>query len=193
MTSLVNQLETGFPIVDSFYYDVDHAPLHYLVRTPGNRYDQQTMLNIQYLYVFSSAVWIFLLFFLKFYLSGPLGWIFLLVPLAIFGINLSNVSHHTQEVEDDMFQGNFLSFGYLIVLFLINWEKVKFKKRLFTILMVVLLLILFSLYDVWVPKKKIIYVKHFRSILQTLALSLLAYALYVYYEGIIYYDEIDKS
>ncbi len=194
MASLISQLETSFPVVNSFDYDVDNAPLHYLVRTPGNRYDQKTTLTIQYLYIFSSILWIFIIFFLKFYLSGPVGWIFLIIPLAIFGVNLDNAKHHTQDVEDDMFQGNFFSFGYLIILFLINWEKVKFKKRLFTILMAILILILFSIYDVWLPKKKIIYVKHFRSILQTLALSLLAYALYVYYEGIVYYDEIeDKS
>ena len=73
MASAANGFASTLPIVDSFDYDVDNAPLHYLVRTPGNRYNQKTTLTIQYLYLFASILWIFIIFFLKFYLSGPIG------------------------------------------------------------------------------------------------------------------------
>jgi len=139
------------------------------------------------MYMVSAIIWLVLIFAIRFWKSGVFGWLFLLIPLIIYGINLANVRTSTVDVEDDMFQGNFLSLGYLIVLFIINWEKVKDRKRLLTILMFVLILILFSMFDVWVPKRQIIYIKHLRSILIVAALSLMAYSLYLYYEGIVYY------
>jgi hypothetical protein len=170
--------------------DRQTVPLHHLARPKDNKYNIQIVKNVKYIYVLSSVIWTGLIYVFNFFESDAIGWIFLLIPYFVFGINISQANKCTIDVEDDMFQTNFLSFGYLIVLFLINWEKVKFKKKLFTILMVVLILILFSVFDVWVTKKKMVHVKHIRSILQTLALSLLAYALYIYYEGIIFKNDI---
>lgn len=169
-------------------YNFDTSPLHYLAKRPGKHYDHYICMSIQYIYMVAAIIWLIIIYLLKFWESGLFGWIFLLIPLFIYGINLSNVEHQTVDLEDDMFQGNFLSFGYLIVLFIINWEKVKDTRRLFTILMISLILIMFSLFDIWVPKHNIILIKHIRSILIVAALSLLAYALYIYYEGILYYN-----
>jgi hypothetical protein len=135
------------------------------------------------MYMVAAILWLILIYSLQFWKSGVLGWLFLLVPLVVYGINLSNVTRHTHQLENEMFKGNFLSIGYLIVIFIINWEKVKDKQRLFLILMIVLILILGSVLDVWILNQ--IYVKHFRSILIVAAISLLAYVLYIYYEELI--------
>lgn len=172
---------------DDLDYDPDTAPLHYMPLRLGKHYAPHTCATIQYMYMVAAIIWMVLIYSISFWKSGPFGWLFLIIPLFIYGINLANVNKHTVDVEDDMFQGNFLSFGYLVVLFIINWEKVKEKRRLLTILAIALVLILFSMYDLWLPKRKIIYVKHFRSICIVAALSLLAYALFIYYEGILYY------
>ena len=56
-------------------------------------------------------------------------------------------------------------------------------------MMIALVLIMLSLIDVWVRKDHIILEKHLRSIFQTAALSLLAYALYIYDVEAVYPEE----
>jgi hypothetical protein len=120
-------------------------------------------------------------FFLGLFYSGPIGWLLLIIPLVVYGIGFAQAQYHTPELEDDMFLGNFLSFGFLTTVILINWTKVGDKRKFFKILMLALILILLSLIDVWVKKKYQILVKHVRTILQTAALILLGYVLYLYY------------
>ena len=53
----------------------------------------------------AAIIWIVLIYLISFWKSGPFGWLFLLIPLIIYGINLSNVTKHTVELENEMFQG----------------------------------------------------------------------------------------
>lgn len=160
-------------------------PLHHLARKNKKIYSDQTVRNIQALYIIAAIVWIVLIFLFRLYDTGPLGWLFLVIPIVAFGINYWYASTTTSEVEGEMFQGNFLSFAFLIVVILINWSKVKHKTKLFKILMVALIFIMISLIDIWVPNEQFIYVKHIRTILQTLGLVLLAYGLYIYYREVL--------
>ena len=73
------------------------------------------------MYIIAAIVWIILIFLLEFWKSGYFGWVFLLLPLFVYGVNMSNIKDHTVDIEDDMLQGNFLSLVYLFVLFIINW------------------------------------------------------------------------
>ena len=162
-------------------YDGDNAPFHHLARKNGRTYTVNTLRQIQIMYIIAAILWVALIIYCQWYRTGLLGWAFLLIPLIIFAINYQSTCGHTTEIEGEMFQGNFLSFGFLITIILINWTKVGNRQKLFKILGIALILIMFSLIDIWVKKEHLILIKHFRTILQTAALSLLAYALYTYY------------
>ena len=174
-------------------YDETRAPLHHLARPKGKTYSDDVVFEIQLIYIIAAVFWILLIFACSLFQSGFIGWIFLTIPLIVYGIGFTSVCNHTTDVEDDMFLGNFLSFGFLVTVILINWVKVADKKKYFKLLMIALVFIMLSLIDVWVKKKYQIIVKHVRTILQTAALSLLAYVLYLYYSELIMQECFDEE
>lgn len=156
-------------------------PLHHLSKSRRKTYDDETVRQIQIIYILSAIIWICLIFFLGWFKTRPLGLLLLVIPLVVFGINFYNACHHTVDLESEMFQGNFLSFAFLITSILINWKKVGDKRKIFKILMISLIMIMLSLIDIWVDRENLILIKHIRTALQTSALLLLAYGLYTYY------------
>ena len=87
-------------------------------------------------------------------------------------------------MEDEMFDGNFLYFGFAIVVILVNWKSpIEHSEMLefFRIIVVAFVLLMISLIDFWVDEDRMSVVKHFRTALETAALSLLAISLYLYY------------
>ena len=166
---------------DDIQYDDNHVPFHHLARKKGKTYDVNTVRQIQIIYIIAAVLWIVIIFIFRWYQTGILGLVFLAIPLIVFAFNYHFACLSTTDLEQEMFQGNFLSFGFLITIILINWTKVGDKSKLFKILMTALILIMLSLIDIWVSKDKLILIKHIRTVLQTSALILLAYALYVYY------------
>ena len=137
--------------------------------------------QIQILYILAVVTWIILIYALDLHQSSIFGIIILLIPIFVFGISYGSVQNCGQETEEFVLKGNFLSFGFLIVVIIINWNKVGDKSKLFKLLLIALILMMLSLVDVWVRKEKILLTKHFRTVFQTLALTLLVYALYSYY------------
>lgn len=176
------------PVFDDKNYsehDTDSCPLHYTTR-PKKRetYPRDCVRKIQIVYIIAAIVWIIIIFALCYWELDIIGGIILAFPLVIFGINFHNADNITHEVESEMFTGNFISFGFLIAIILINWSKIENKGKYFTILFISLVLIMLSLVDVWVDPVNISIAKHLRSIFQTTALALLVYALYVYYKDV---------
>ncbi len=149
--------------------------------------------QIQLLYILAIVVWIVFVFALKFYKTNLIGIIILLIPFFVFGINYGCIAFNSPEVENFVLKGNFLSFGFLITVIIINWSKVGDKSRLFKILLISLVLIMLSLIDIWVKKDKILLAKHFRTVFQTLALVLLVFALYSYYLDQVSQHTFDNS
>ena len=156
-------------------------PLHHLSKTRRKTYDDETVRQIQIVYILAAIIWVVLIFVCGWFKTKPLGLLLLAIPLFVFAINYHNAIHPTVDLESDMFQGNFLSFAFLITVILINWKKVGDKRKIFKILMISLVMIMLSLIDVWVDRENLILVKHVRTILQTSGLLLLAYGLYTYY------------
>ena len=168
-------------VINDVKYDADNAPFHHLARRNGKTYNPNTLRQIQIMYIIAAILWVVLIIYFRWFKTGILGWVFLFIPLLVFAINYQSTCGHTTDIEGEMFQGTFLSFGFLITVILINWTKVGDRQKIFKILGIALILIMFSMIDIWVRKEHIILIKHFRTILQTAALSLLAYALYTYY------------
>lgn len=156
-------------------------PLHHLSKTRRKTYDDETVRQIQIVYILAAIIWVVLIFVCGWYKTKPIGLLFLSIPLFVFAINYHNAIYHTVDLESEMFEGNFLSFGFLITIILINWKKIGDKRRIFKILMISLIMIMLSLIDIWVDRENLILVKHVRTILQTTALLLLSYGLYTYY------------
>jgi len=79
----------------------------------------------------------------------------------------------------------FLSFCLLIVAILSNWKskKVHEKTTFFQIIVAGVVLIMFSMIEIWVPKRYNSVMKYYRSGLRTLGFTLFIMALYKYYQA----------
>ncbi len=179
MSELSQFASIGISIEEKSFEVVE--PLHHLSKNRKKTYHKDTVRQIQISYIIASILWVLLIFICRLYETGPIGLLILTIPLVIFAINYQNASKHTTDLESEMFQGNFLSFGFLITSILINWQKLDDKRKYFKLLMIALILLMLSLVDIWVDKDNFIIIKHIRSILETSALLLLAYTLYLYY------------
>ncbi len=163
----------------------DNCPLHYAARKKKRvTYPPSCVRKVQLVYIIAAIVWIVIVFVLCFWEMDIIGMVILAFPLVVFGVNFTNTSVLTHDIENEMFTGNFISFGFLIAVILINWSKIGDKSKYFTILFISLILIMLSLVDFWVDAENLSVAKHIRSIFQTTALSLLVYALYVYYKDV---------
>lgn len=150
------------------------------------KYGRNKTRTIQLTYIIASILWILLIAVTGLYQTTLLGYLILTIPLCVFGFGFINAQHLTVEVEENVFTANSLSIGLLILLPLLTEVDKSFNKnkKIFTRAMIIaVVLAMFSLIDVWVQPKMLSVTKHIKSILQTLALTLLVYALYMYYAG----------
>lgn len=115
-----------------------------------------------------------------------LGWIILIVPILVFLISTLSLDSLSVLVESNMFKFSSLSVGLLIILPLLTFITRDFKGDKRTMIQIVLLAITFgllSMIDVWVAEKWISVVKHIKSIFQIVSLTLVLFALYLYYSS----------
>src|SRR5581483_10355498 len=112
------------------------------------------------------------------------GWIILVIPIVIFFISMLSLDSLNIHVEENMFRFNVLSTGLIIILPLLALITKDFKgdhHLMNTVILLAIVLILLAMIDVWVPEKWISIVNHIRSIFQTGSLTLILFALYLYY------------
>ena len=148
-------------------------------------YTKKTVRYVQVVYIIGLILWILGVLLLNIYSEDLFIWLFIFLPPVVFLINLINLESCSKELEREMFKGNFLSFGFLITIILINWNsplKNQDKSKFFQLLVVAFILIMISLLDVWVSDKFQSIIKHIKTVLHTSALALLATALYLYYQ-----------
>nr|QBK91614.1 MAG: hypothetical protein LCPAC302_02340 [Pithovirus LCPAC302] len=150
-----------------------------------DKYNCDAQNKIRAVYLIGSVLWVALTLVLDLWKDGEfLTWFFLILPLVIFAINYLSLGEFTCSMEDQMFRGNFLSFGFLVAIILINWNSplgYHDKTEFFKILVAAFILLMISLVDIWVGKRKMAIVKHIKTSLHTASLALLALALYLYY------------
>lgn len=160
-------------------------PFHYSNNLfDDNCYSMDTVKQIQILYIIAAIIWIVLVFYLSL-TYNILTYTFIIIPLIVFGINYFYASKNNNEVESEMFKGNFLSFVFLIIAIIISWTKTETDHKYYKIALVSIILIVLSLYDVWLPKDKLPLAKHFRTIAQTASISVLIIAIVSYYDEIL--------
>jgi len=110
-----------------------------------------------------------------------MGLLFLSIPVIVYMINYVGCKEITKDVEQHMFKGNFLSFGYLIVVIFMNWNSSIERTKFFKTLVISIILLMLSLVDLWVCESLLILSSSLKSIFQTASLGLLSYSLYMYY------------
>lgn len=149
-------------------------------------YGSRRTQSVQIVYVIASLLWILLIFVLGLWKTDLMGTIILLIPLVVYGFGFYNANTLTVEVEETVFSINYLSIALLVVIPLTAWINKTYNgdQRYLTRIMVVAVIIaLLSLVDIWVRPKWITVVRHVKSALQTAALTLVVFALYIYYMG----------
>lgn len=147
-------------------------------------YGQRKTEIIQSLYLLALVLWIWLCVALKMYLTDWFGQVLLLLPIFVFGISFINSNYLTVEIEEEMFKYDYLTIGLLLAFPLLSWMSKDYggdRKQFIKIIVVAIGFTLLTILDVWIRRKWVSYVKHFKSILQTGAVCLLIYALYNYY------------
>ena len=73
-----------------------------------------------------------------------------------------------------------ITFALLVSGILIKWETVKGDGEITRSLILGLLMLIIAMTDFWVPKRKMIHLRHIRSIFKTLGITLFGYSLYLY-------------
>ncbi len=169
---------------DLNYYDsrtFDDTPFHHLSRLRHDLYHKNVILTIRGLYVLATIIWIIIVYWGRFYKTDMLGKFILIIPIVMFLISFSNVESHTKKVSANMLKGNILSFMFLTVSLLINWLKIGDRKKIYRAMIISIIFVTISLLDFWVNDKDYIYIIHIKTMAQTIALTLLTYALYIRY------------
>lgn len=140
--------------------------------------------TIQTIYIIAAIAWVFIVVFLGLHRNGPLGYFILTIPLIVFFIGFCFAEKVNGEVEDDFFRINYLSVGLIIMLPLMAYlakELPGNRAQFMIIILVAFVLSLLSLVDVWVSRKWLSFIKQFKSVCQTMALTLFIYILYLFY------------
>ena len=151
----------------------------------GKKYDNEVSTLIQGTYLIAVTVWILFVFLFGILDNmDPILFLLILIPPILFFIGYTNSCVITFDMEDLMSGANYLSFGFLITIILLNWKDPvdeNGKARFFRLLIVGFILIMLSMLDVWVDRRWMSLVAHVRTVLQSSALIILSIALYMYY------------
>lgn len=146
-------------------------------------YSEETIETARNLYLVAILVWIIILIICRFNYIGIIGLIILLIPIPVFLINYFNITKCTKTQEGIVLKSNILTFTLLIVTVLINYKIIQNNHRpeFLRVLTLAILLLMLSLVDLWLPPSKYFIALNIKTMLQTAALALLAFVLYLYY------------
>lgn len=153
-------------------------------KDPDKEYGRNKIATVQTIYILMAFIWIGLILILSLYNTSPGGWIILAIPFVVFLIGFLNASVLSISVEVDLASTNFLTLGLIIIIPLLTWISGNYngdKTQFILIVITALILSLLSMIDIWVKKKWITVVRHIKSALQTMSLTLLIFLLFTYY------------
>jgi len=148
-------------------------------------YNNNQIINIRRVYLFALIGWIILIALYKLIPpSDVIEAIILFLPVLVFIISYVSVPEITYKVEKYMFKANLLTLGLLVALPLLNWIYTNHNENRALFIKLAATAIIFSmvtLIDVWVPRDHLPVVKHIKSVLQTMAITLLIFGLYRFF------------
>jgi hypothetical protein len=141
-------------------------------------------MSLSVIYLVLVLIWIGIAIYLKLYRTNIVGLLILCIPIAIFAFatyfqNDDLVSNHTLNNDDD-----FLTIGIILLLPLLAYFDKDYegdKARFMSMIIISLFLFLLSVIPMWVPSRFAKYTKILRSSIQTIAITLLLYVIFLYY------------
>lgn len=150
------------------------------------RYDQCTVENMQYLYIFLLIMWLLILTVLGIFSEDNDGISFLIlaIPPILFLIAYVNLPDLSPVDEERVAGTNILTVGLLVAFPIFTWiyDKSKISRTLFNkLLIAAIILSILAMIDIWIPCDLVPYEHHIRSALQTFAFTLFIFALYRFY------------
>ena len=150
------------------------------------RYDQCTVENMQYLYIFLLILWVLILTVLGIFSEDNDGISFLIlaVPPILFLIAYVNLPDLSPIDEERVAGTNILTVGLLVAFPIFTWiyDKSKISRTLFNkVLIAAIIFSILAMIDIWIPCDLVPYEHHIRSALQTFAFTLFIFALYRFY------------
>lgn len=155
-------------------------------RKKTKTYSQRRVTGVRIVYILAILLWVIIVWCLRLYKTSFMGWVILALPIILFGIGFLNAPYLTVEVEDSIFSIGYLSIALVVVLPILVWITKDFtgdRDMIMGILLIAIIFTMLSLYDIWVRPKWLTVSRHLKSVFQTLALTLLIFALYAYYLG----------
>lgn len=139
---------------------------------------------IQTLYILAGIVWASIILLMRLYETDVIGLLILLIPFIMFIVGYYNAGVMTPEIEDIVFRTNYLSVGLLVVIPLFTWlgkHHEHNRGHFIGIITLGVVLSMISLLDFWVKRGWMSVIKHLKSVLQTMALTLFILAFYIFY------------
>jgi len=125
------------------------------------------------MYFLALVGWSFVVLALRLFHSRVFFIVFL--PFIAFAINVMGIRSNNVGVEQSPgFQGTFLSIGLIVMVSIMGWFKNMgdVTRKQFSLILLSLALALLAHVDLGIPKNYYIVYIHFRSILQTLSITL---------------------
>lgn len=163
-------------------YGVCYAPT--FTERAYKPYTPNKIRYIQTLYIIAGIIWASIILIMGLYRTDVIGLIILTIPFIIFIIGYYNASVMTPEIEEIVFKSNYLSVGLLVVIPLFTWlgkHHDEDRGHFIGIITLGVILSMISLLDFWVKRGWMSVIKHLKSVLQTMALTLFILAFYVFY------------
>ena len=148
-------------------------------------YEESIRNSIYLIYFLGFIVWFLIIASLQLYQNNDvMAWLILCLPIIMFLLALESLPYLDTASDDLLFKSTCSSFALLVVTPLLTMLKVApdiDQTAYIRTLIVAIILTLLSIMDLWVRPKTYSVMKHGKSILQVMALTLIIYALYSTY------------
>lgn len=137
----------------------------------------------RWIYVVAAILWLVIILVLDLEL-GPVSLIILAIPFIVFAINWYLVPKEETPDFAPVCNSDLIAFAVLITAIMLNWNSsiITDKSKFFKPIVAAFILMMLSLVDFWLDVRYARILKYTTGALQTMAVALITYSLYSYYE-----------
>lgn len=157
-------------------------------------FDKPQINKVRMLYALGILIWIMILCYLNIFsicINSTFGVLIILLPVVIFLLSSQNLENMKKSHSEYLLKGNIPYIAFISIGLFINWKVFSLKTPLlfYKIIFMAITFLALSALDLWFSD--IMMTLCLKTILQTLSITLLLAALYVYFYQIsTHYDEL---
>lgn len=148
-------------------------------------HDDKHLMILRIIYIFGIVLWLSIVVYIKLLPCDDIyEWGLVLLPIILFIIAFVSIDRINEHVENFNFNYSLLTISLAVVVPLLGWMASKYKGDKKAFMKMCILAIFFSMLatlDVWVSGDNLCIVKHTKSILQTIGVSLILIAIYKFF------------